>query len=301
LEERDAESGLYEDIDFESEFTELEKLTFARAVIGIVAFQFLIATAFVIPASFSTPSNCSYLDPTNTKYANECKWRNENCPALNTFTSPLSWWNQGCHSFGTFFVRPCVLWPSCVVYLASWVALLVSRKLRGQKYWNLVVLLILTLAQAFLFASFASFPAFDPEQVRSGTLNFFGLLLFIEESLWLWKEIATVQKAVFGGTTLVAVIVLVISIIRNWGEEQLWWSVGAFFTAFVLAAYVYVDVFHFMIKGRHNMKIIRTQSNKKFPWDTYIFCALLLYADFIRLIVVILIYLWRCLRYCWTC
>jgi len=67
-------------------------------------------------------------------------------------------------------------------------------------------------------------------------------------------------------------------------------------------AYVYFDVVMVMLKGRHNLKVKLTQSNQKIiPWDTYIFCALLLYVDVLGLILLILYYLWRCLRYCWTC
>ena len=128
LEERDAESGLYEVIDFETEFTELEKLNFARAVIGIVAFQFLIALALVIPASLTSPKDTN--------------WKKNNCPHLDPSDTPAAWWSDDCRSFGTFFADYIVAMISDVIYLVSFFALMLSKRLRRMKYWRFVVLLI---------------------------------------------------------------------------------------------------------------------------------------------------------------
>ena len=131
-----------------------------------------------------------------------------------------------------------------------------------------------------------------------------GLLVTLEIVFYLWITVTSVYRAISFWTIVFAICFVVYDLVPfPWGENDWKWYLLNFFEALGAAVFVYFDVVKWMImKGRYNLKITEETEGerqfRRFPYDTYIFCALLLYVDILRLALYLFYLLGRCVNYC---
>ena len=158
-----------------------------------------------------------------------------------------------------------------MVYIFSFIAIMCVRSLRHNSPINYIMLLIFTLSMAFMVAGVTAY-VYPPS-----LMLVIGILMTILGCIWMAAVLTTdkvraARNVCLGMIAAILVMYMVtipMMITWNWdGLYLLWGTVGVI----VASGMIYLDVFIIMLAGKYAM-------------DEYIFCALMLYIDIIRLLL----------------
>lgn len=149
-----------------------------------------------------------------------------------------------------------------------------SRNLRHSTPANYIMLFVFTFSMAFMFASFTAF--LTPASVMMAI----GVLALVLTCLF-FAVLATpnMAKAAFGvmmGILAAIMLELIVTIpMMIAGAFEGLWILYCTLGVLISAGLIYLDVFIIMMAAKHAM-------------DEYIYCALLLYIDIMRLLLYLL-------------
>lgn len=163
---------------------------------------------------------------------------------------------------------------SIFVYIFSFIALMCSKGLRHKTPMNYVMLFIFTISMAFMVAGITAY--LQPMSV----LLAIGILALILGCLWmsvmLTTDMAKAARSVCLAILAAVMIQLIIFIPMLFTSDfDGLWILYCTLGIIVSAGLIYLDVFIIMLAGKYAM-------------DEYIYCALLLYIDIIRLLLYLL-------------
>ena len=229
-----------------------DQMMFVRKVLGIVSGQLLISFIMLIGASV-TPS-----DPANC-YNVRVSYRDSIC--MNGF----GWLSTtvGCQITAFF------------VYIFTIVALLCSKNLRQSVPFNYILLFLFTVSMGFIFAGLTAWLTAQSVLISIGVLVVTLMCLF--GAALLIKARAAVLKGILIGV-LAAVflqVTLCLTMVFSGYVGQGLWILYCTLGVLIASALIYFDLFIIMLAGKYAM-------------DEYIYCAILLYVDIMRLLLYIL-------------
>jgi len=160
------------------------------------------------------------------------------------------------------------------IYLFTFIALMCSKGLRMAVPFNYIVLVIFTVSMSLMVGGWTAY--LTPASV----LMAFGVLALVLTCIFL-SVLATpnMMKAVMGvciGIICALILQLIITIpLMISGYFEGIWILYCFLGVLISSALIYIDLFIVMLAGKYAM-------------DEYIYCALLLYIDIIRLLLYLL-------------
>jgi protein lifeguard len=176
--------------------------------------------------------------------------------------------------FGFFCTSVGCQVTSIIVYLFSLIALMCSRGLRHSVPMNYIVLLVFTASLAFMIAGITAWLTPVSVMISVGVLALvltcmFGAYLIIPNKAQAAKGLIIAMIA-----ALFIQFVLMISMLIA-GYVQGMWILYCTLGIVICMGLIYFDLFVIMLAGKYAM-------------DEYIYCAILLYVDIIRMLLYIL-------------
>jgi len=177
-------------------------------------------------------------------------------------------------TFGNYVASwPCQL-SNIFIYLFSFIALMCSKRLRMAVPFNYIVLVLFTFSMSLMVGGWTAY--LTPASV----LMAFGVLALVLTCIFL-SVLATpnMLKAVIGvliGMICAIILELIITIpLLIAGAFEGIWILYCTVGVLISSGLIYIDLFIVMLAGKYAM-------------DEYIYCALLLYIDIIRLLMYLL-------------
>jgi FtsH-binding integral membrane protein len=163
---------------------------------------------------------------------------------------------------------------SFFVYLFSFIALACAPGLRKSVPMNYIVLGLFTLSMGFMLGGFTAYLTPASVIMAIGTLAlvlscmFFGMLAVPNKG----KALMGVAIAILAACIL-QLCIMIPMMIAGYCEGM--WILYCMLGVLISAGMIYFDLFIIMLAGKYAM-------------DEYIYCALLLYIDIIRLLIYLL-------------
>lgn len=226
---------------------------FVRKVLGIVTMQLIGSFIIIISASIRPSS----------KSIDNCYIYNYGVVCLNPFA-------MFCVSL------PCQI-TSVIVYLISLIALLVSRNLRHSVPANYILLTLFTISLGFIFAGLTAW--ITPASVILSIGVLVATLLGLFGSALLIKNKAAALKFVLVGILAACILQVFICFTLIWSNyyysDNYYWIMYCALGVLIASGLIYLDLYIIMLAGKYAM-------------DEYIYCAILLYVDIMRLLLYIL-------------
>jgi FtsH-binding integral membrane protein len=178
------------------------------------------------------------------------------------------------YDFGLFCTSLGCQLTSFFLYIFSMIALLCSRGLRHSVPANYIVLGLFTASMAFMLSGVTAW--LTPESV----LMAIGVLVIVLSMMWIGvlcvdnkaKLMMGVLIAVFAA--IILQLCLMIPLLISGFVEGMW-VLYCFLGVIICAGLIYFDLFIIMLAGKYAM-------------DEYIYCAILLYVDIIRMLIYLL-------------
>ena len=179
------------------------------------------------------------------------------------------------NGFGAFSTSLGCQLTSFFVYIFSIVALLCSKNLRQSVPFNYILLLIFTVAMGFIFAGLTAWLTAASVLLSIGVLVVTLMCLFA--AALLIKAKAAVLKGLLIGVLVAVFLQLTLCLTMAFSGyiPQGMWILYCFLGVLICSALIYFDLFIIMLAGKYAM-------------DEYIYCAILLYVDIMRLLLYIL-------------
>ena len=161
------------------------------------------------------------------------------------------------------------------MYLTTIIALLCSRNLRHSVPINYILLFLFTVSMGFIFGGLTAWLTAQSVLISIGVLVITLMCLF--GSALLIKARAAALKAVLIGVVaaiFLQLIVCMVMIFSNYVGSG-YWILYCCLGILIASGLIYFDLFIIMLAGKYAM-------------DEYIYCAILLYVDIMRLLLYIL-------------
>lgn len=176
--------------------------------------------------------------------------------------------------FGDFCKTTGCFVTSIIVYLFSLIALMCSKGLRHSVPMNYIMLLIFTASFAFMTAGLTAYLTPASVMLAIGVLalvltSMFGAYLIIPNKAQAAKGLIIAMVA-----ALFIQFVLMISMLIA-GYVQGMWILYCTLAIVICMGLIYFDLFIIMLAGKYAM-------------DEYIYCAILLYIDIMRMLLYLL-------------
>lgn len=177
-------------------------------------------------------------------------------------------------TFGNYVATTVCQISNIFIYLFSFIALMCSKGLRMAVPYNYIVLIVFTLSMSLMVGGWTAY--LTPASV----LMAFGVLALVLTCIFL-AVLATpnMLKAAIGvliGMFAAIMLELIITIpLMIAGAFEGIWILYCTVGVLISAGLIYIDLFIVMLAGKYAM-------------DEYIYCALLLYIDIIRLLLYLL-------------
>jgi len=179
------------------------------------------------------------------------------------------------NGFGYFTTTLACQIPAFIIYIFSMIALLCSKNLRHSVPLNYIMLFIFTVSMGFIFSGLTAWLTAQSVLISIGVLVVVLLCLFA--AALLIKAKAAVLKGILIGVVaaLFLQLTLCISMAFSGYVPRGMWILYCTLGVLIASALIYFDLFIIMLAGKYAM-------------DEYIFCAILLYVDIMRLLLYIL-------------
>ena len=179
------------------------------------------------------------------------------------------------NGFGYFSTTLACQLTAFFVYLFSIIALLCSKNLRQSVPFNYILLFVFTVAMGFIFAGLTAWLTAASVLLSIGVLVVTLMCLF--GAALLVKNKAAVLKGILIGVVAAIFLQLTLCLSMMWSGyiPQGLWILYCTLGVLIASALIYFDLFIIMLAGKYAM-------------DEYIYCAILLYVDIMRLLLYIL-------------
>jgi len=187
------------------------------------------------------------------------------CAAASGYGS--GFW-QFCVSNGCFITCICV-------YMTTLIVLMCSRQLRHQSPMNYILLFLFTLSMAFMLAGITAWLSFESVLLSIGVLMLTLCCLFGGVMLVPAKPKLIMGMIIAAFCACFLQIIIGISLCFAGYIYSGWYVFYCVLGILIASILIYIDLVIVMLAGKYAM-------------DEYIYCALLLYLDIIRLFLYIL-------------
>lgn len=190
------------------------------------------------------------------------------------FTLGIAIWASVNYDFGIFCTSVGCQVTSIIVYIFSLIALMCSKGLRHSVPMNYVVLMIFTASMAFMIAGITAWLTVSSVLAAVGTLALVLTCLF-GAALLIPAKPKVLMGIMIGVCAAVMIQLIVMISLCFSGYVEGMWILYCTLGVLISAALIYFDLFIIMLAGKYAM-------------DEYIYCAILLYVDIIRMLLYLL-------------
>ena len=179
------------------------------------------------------------------------------------------------NGFGFFSTTLSCQLTAFFVYLSTIIALLCSKRLRHSVPTNYILLIVFTVSMGFIWAGLTAWLTANSILLSIGVLVVTLMCLFGAALLTPAKP--QVLKGVLIGILAAVILQLTLCLTLAFSGyiTQGWWILYCSIGVLICSGLIYIDIFIIMLAGKYAM-------------DEYIYCAILLYVDIIRLLLYIL-------------
>ena len=179
------------------------------------------------------------------------------------------------NGFGYFLTQVGTQIGAFITYIVTIIALLCSRNLRHSVPINYILLFTFTVAMGFIFGGLTAWLTAASVIISIGVLVVTLMCLF-GAALLIKDKVAALKGIIIGvvAAVFLQLIVCMTMIFSGYVGSGMW-ILYCVLGCLIASALIYFDLFIIMLAGKHAM-------------DEYIYCAILLYVDIMRLLLYIL-------------